>query len=510
MTRFRWLIGVLAAGTAAMVLTGPAAVAVAAPTLAWSPEAGSKMEAEQPEMFAALQRDLRLDRDEVIARVGRSDTARRAHDKLRSTLGRAYGGAWLDPDGAVFTVAVTDPRLTGVVRAAGARPQVVAHSLAYLRAAVDRMSTTGLPEGIQTWYVDQAANNIVVESSQAGRKAAAAMVARAGVASDLVRFVTVARTASPTAFNIVGGDRESRSTCTYGFGIRNKATGVTGTTTAGHCGPVNQAVEVSGFPIGKVQASTFFNTGPSPDQGWASIDSFLFEASPEINTFTNGMTRSVSGSVTSMVGDFVCMAGRISKFRCGTVEVTGMPINLPFKVGNTIVRRDVTNVTRTNYCAGFGDSGAPVVAVGFAAAGIHIAADSPDGVNTGCNLLPNGKGYYQPIEPILNAFGLELLPPMPPRPTALHITGAECEREAVGPGWVCFARWAGGVDLATASWSAPVPRPAPYVITDSDARMTEAHLACFFDEAEFNYSVLLTVRDAVGTQVSRWLSVCGW
>src|SRR5687768_4559430 len=106
MTRFRWLIGVLAAGTTAVVLTGPAAVAVAAPTLAWTPEAGSKMEAEQPEMFAALQRDLHLDRDEVIARVGRSDTAQRVHDKLRSTLGQAYAGAWLDPDGAVFTVAV--------------------------------------------------------------------------------------------------------------------------------------------------------------------------------------------------------------------------------------------------------------------------------------------------------------------------------------------------------------------------------------------------------------------
>jgi hypothetical protein len=271
----------------------------------------------------------------------------------------------------------------------------------------------------------------------------------------------------------------------------------------------NQSVAFSGVPIGKVMQSTFNDTGPGPDQGWASITNFLFEATSEINTFTNGMLRSVSGSATSMRGDFVCMAGQVSKFRCGTVEQTGMPVNLPFKVGNTTVRRDVTNLTRTTYCSGFGDSGAPVVSEGFAAAGIHVASDSLDGV-TGCALFPNGASYYQPVEPILTAYGLELLRPSAPRPTALHITSAECGREATGPGWVCFARWAGGVDPATASWSVYHPRPTPYVITDSSARMTEAHFACFFDEAESDYYTQLTIRDAVGTQVSWSAYVCSW
>jgi streptogrisin C len=512
MTRFRWLIGVLAAGTTVMILTGPAAVAIAATTLAWSPETGTKLEAEQPGLFTALQRDLNLDRDEAIARVGRSETAHRIHDRLRLALGQAYAGAWLDPDGAQLTVAVADRRLTGVVRAAGARPQVVAHPLADLQSAVDRMSTTGLPEGIQSWYVDQAANNIVVETSHDGRTAAATMVSRAGVDPDLVRFVISERQTSPI-INVYGGDFETRAGCTIGFGVRRIfAPGITGFLTAGHCGPVDQTVSMFFVPMGKVAQSTFNDISTGPDQAWARIDNtFLFQATSEINTFKNGMLATVTGPVTLLLGDYACMAGAISKFQCGNVEATNVPMLLTFKVGSdTFITRTVTGLTRTNFCSVGGDSGAPVVGVGNQAAGIMVAGTTIGGIGS-CGLLPNGPSYYQPVEPMLNDFQLQLIPPRPaPRPVALNIDSGQCDREATGPGWVCYVRWAGGVDPATARWSVNVPRPAPYVVTDSSSRMTEAHFACFFNEAEPDYFTQVTIRDAAGAQVSWGAFVCQW
>ncbi|HEX6683012.1 MAG TPA: S1 family peptidase [Candidatus Limnocylindrales bacterium] len=511
MTRHRWLVGLLAAGTTVMILTGPAAVAIAGTTLAWTPEAGSKLEAEQPDLFAALQRDLHLDRDEAIVRVGRSQSAHRIHDKLRATLGRAYGGAWLDPDGSVLTVAVADKRLTGVVAAAGARPRLVAHPLADLQAAVDRMSPDGLPAGIQTWHVDQAANKIVVKTSKAGRAAGAAMVARSGVDPDLVRYVTVEGTMTATTTNVYAGDTESLSGCTVGFGVRRRdIPTMSGFLTAGHCGATGRPVRFSTQDIGRVVTSTFDNTGPGPDRGWAEITNENFRATGEMNTFVNGMLRQVSGPVVLVTNDFVCQAGRVSKFRCGSVQDTDVPMLISFNINGRIVQRLITGLTITSICGANGDSGAPVVGDGFRAAGVQVAATGDILFGASCERNPNGPTAYQPIQPILDDFFLELIPPTGTRPIALHIDSSICGAEPIGRGWVCYVRWAGGVDLATATWTVPVPRPLPYVITDPVARVTEAHFACFFDEAEPDYLAQLNIRDAVGARVSFFHFVCPW
>ncbi|MFC4049991.1 hypothetical protein ACFOY4_09880 [Actinomadura syzygii] len=95
-------------------------------------------------------------------------------------------------------------------------------------------------------------------------------------------------------------------------------------------------------------------------------------------------------------------------------------------------------------------------------------------------------------------------------PAALRIESGECSRDQNGPGFTCHARWAGGVDPATASWQVTTRRPAPYVITDAGARVTEAHFSCNYNQAESDYRTTLTVRDAVGAQASWSAYVCAW
>src|SRR5688572_22194283 len=85
----------------------PAAPVVAAPANAPAGTAATTVDAASPAMFAALQRDLRLSPDEARARLAREDKAARTDSRLRTRLGAAYAGAWLNKDATTLTVAVT-------------------------------------------------------------------------------------------------------------------------------------------------------------------------------------------------------------------------------------------------------------------------------------------------------------------------------------------------------------------------------------------------------------------
>jgi streptogrisin C len=94
----------LAAGlTALAVITATiAGLDVGPPTLRPTAGVGESVAVSMPDMFAAIQRDLHLSRDEVVTRLGREDAARRVTTGLRAKLGSRDAGSWLLADGEVL------------------------------------------------------------------------------------------------------------------------------------------------------------------------------------------------------------------------------------------------------------------------------------------------------------------------------------------------------------------------------------------------------------------------
>jgi streptogrisin C len=194
------VVGALVALSRGVVAAAPRPAPAAEPARAAPADGLGEITARTaPDMFEALQRDLDLTRDEALARIEREGAAHVRHADLTDTLGDAYAGAWLDEDAATLTVAVSDPEMVTAVRAAGARPQLVAHPLEQLEDAQARLRAARAPtEGVAGWFVDHEGNRLVVQHRPGRRQAARDLVAAAGVDPQLVRFEVDGRAEVPT------------------------------------------------------------------------------------------------------------------------------------------------------------------------------------------------------------------------------------------------------------------------------------------------------------------------
>ncbi|MYU24731.1 S1 family peptidase [Streptomyces sp. SID8352] len=99
----------------------------------------------------------------------------------------------------------------------------------------------------------------------------------------------------------------------------------------------------------------------------------------------------ITGAGSPVVGQSVCHAGRVSGYRCGTVQAVNVSISYG---GGT-----VTGLFRSNACADAGDIGGPAFS-GATALGVIVAA--------GGNCAVGGSTYYQPVTPWLAAYGLSI------------------------------------------------------------------------------------------------------
>lgn len=493
---------------------GVAFADVEPPRLAPTPGVGDSAVAAMPEMVAALQRDLGLTREEAVGRMDRSATADRIHHALRSALGPAYAGAWLNEDGTAMTVAVSDARLVGRVRAAGAQPKLVKHRLVDLDAAAQRLLAVARPDsGVSAWFVDYEANKLVVETLPGAQEAGRRLVAAGGVDPAWVRFDTVASRPVPVVNVRAGDDYDTNFStfCTAGFGVEpiGDTSGTTGFVTVGHCGGDPGSVKIGvDFGAGNVAESTFLDTGPGPDRAWVRLNG-AFRAVPEINTRGRGILP-VLGSVPAMQYADVCHSGASTGWQCGKVLEFNVMMPLTFTKGlPQPVTRMVTGLTRASFCAEGGDSGGPAVA-SQQAQGVVVS-----GIGT-CQSHRHGPSEYQPINPILTDFGLRLLTPTspPPPPAALNIETFVCEPLPIETlDRICRATWAGGVDLASVRWETYQAPRQPIVTTNASTHVTEAIFEC--DpvpprDTEYNYQTTLVVTDAVGTRDYQSTIPCGW
>lgn len=375
--------GLLLAGTTAAGAATPAADPAAPQKSATATLRPGDAPAE---LLTALRRDLGLTPTQARDRLAHEAEAGATAARLRARLGAAFAGAWVDgADSATLTVATTRAADTAAIRAAGARAQLVGRSLADLDAAkagLDRAATAETP----VRYVDPRTNTLVVEETRPG--AAAALLAATGTDPALATVVrTTADKAPRPLYDLRGGDAyymNGQGRCSVGFPITRGTT--QGFATAGHCG--RAGTSTSGFnqvAQGSFQASVF----PGNDMAWVAANT-NWTATPYVKG-SGGANVQVTGSVLQPVGSSVCRSGSTTGWHCGTVQQHNTSVTYP--------EGTISGVTRTTVCAEPGDSG-----------GSYISGSQAQGVTSGGsgNCSSGGTTFFQPLNPILSAYGLTL------------------------------------------------------------------------------------------------------
>ncbi len=344
-------------------------------------------------MVTELARTLKITPSEALARVGREAAFAKAEDRLRSSLGSDFGGAYLNGDATTLTVAVTSVSQQTRVKAAGATPVVVRHSEAQLLRAsllLDRVAGQA-PKQVPGWYTDVRTNAVVVLHRAEALAAAQSWVKSSGASTEAVRYEATAEDPRPL-IDIVGGNAYyigSGTRCSVGFAVTG------GFVTAGHCGNTGASTTQ---PSGSFAGSSF----PGNDYAWVRAAAGN-TPQPTVNRYPGSV--SVAGSQAAGVGASVCRSGSTTGWHCGTINALNSSVTYP--------QGTVSGLIRTNVCAEPGDSG-----------GSLLAGNQAQGVTSGGsgNCSSGGTTYFQPVNEILQTYGLTLTvsgtPPTTTPPTS--------------------------------------------------------------------------------------------
>ncbi|MBW5249612.1 alpha-lytic protease prodomain-containing protein [Streptomyces sp. P01-B04] len=335
-------------------------------------------------LLAAMQKDLGLTEGQARARLSAEKSATAIQPAARRAAGASYGGSWFDPSTGGLTVAVTSEKQAAAVRATGAAVRLVAHTARSLDAAKARIDRLRAPAGVSSWHVDPEASKVVVN-----------VVSSARSDNDVQQFVERARDAGPVTVEhsaeapqtfsagTVGGDPyyTGNVRCSIGFSVYG------GFVTAGHCGQAGASVSGwDGSGIGSFQGSSF----PDNDYAWVSVGNGWWTV-PVVLGWGTVSDQLVRGSAVAPVGASICRSGSTSHWHCGSVLATNETVNYS--------QGAVHQMTKTSVCAEPGDSG-----------GSFISGDQAQGVTSGGwgNCSSGGETWHQPINEILNRYGLTL------------------------------------------------------------------------------------------------------
>ncbi|WP_327122172.1 S1 family peptidase [Streptomyces sp. NBC_01341] len=371
-------------GLSALLIIGTWATAgLTQASAADSPSASAEPQASAG-IIEAMQRDLGLTKSQARARLTAEKAATALEGTARGAAGAAYGGSWFDSGSGRLTVAVTDSGAARAVRATGAEVRVVDHTARQLDAVKSRLDALSAPQGISSWHVDPRANTVVVNvvASEERDNDVRAFVAKAREAGP----VAVERTAeAPRTFaaGTVGGDPyyTGNVRCSIGFSVHG------GFVTAGHCGQAGGAVRGwDGSAIGNFQGSSF----PDNDYAWVNVGSGWWTV-PVVLGWGTVSDQLVRGSNEAPIGASVCRSGSTTHWHCGSVLAKNETVNYS--------QGAVHQMTKTSVCAEPGDSG-----------GSFISGDQAQGVTSGGwgNCSGGGETWHQPINEILNRYGLTL------------------------------------------------------------------------------------------------------
>ncbi|WP_212732783.1 S1 family peptidase [Streptomyces sp. TP-A0874] len=369
--------------------------AIGLSTSSATPQTASKaatQTAAAPEVIEALQRDLGLSESQATARLRQEAKAAELEETARRAAGSAFGGAWFDAERGELTVGVADGARAGAVRATGARAVAVEHTLAELdsaKEALDAGAEKGtVPAQVRSWHVDPRAGSVVVD-------------VRAGTTEDprVRAFLDDARRRGPVTVEesdhqgprtfsagVVGGDPyyiNGNTRCSIGFSVEG------GFVSAGHCGGVGSSVVGwDNSAMGTFEGSSF----PGDDYAFIRIGNGWW-TEPVVLGWGTVSDVLVRGSQEAPVGASICRSGSTTHWHCGTLLAKNETVNY----GDGAV---VYELTKTSVCAEPGDSG-----------GSFISGDQAQGVTSGGwgNCSEGGETWYQPVNEILDRYGLTLV-----------------------------------------------------------------------------------------------------
>ncbi|WP_344939807.1 ricin-type beta-trefoil lectin domain protein [Actinomadura miaoliensis] len=334
-------------------------------------------------MQQALQRDLHLTAAQVRVRQAHEAAATRVERRMRTRLAGRFGGAWYDAARQRLAVGVLNARDAGLVKAAGAEPVPVRRTERQLDATKARLDRAAKAAGkdVYAWYVDVAANTVVVSAAD---RAAAERFAKAGAVDTAAVRISVGQAAPRPVYDIRGGDQyviNGNVLCSVGFSVNNG-----GFVTAGHCGRAgNPTLGYNNVGQGTFAGSSF----PGNDYAWVRTNGD-WTPRPWVNDYGGGNV-AVAGSQEAPVGASICRSGRTTGWRCGVVQAKNVTVNYSGSL--------VDGLTQTTACAEGGDSGGP-----------YVSGDQAQGVTSGAsgNCTSGGTTFFQPVNEILGAYGLTL------------------------------------------------------------------------------------------------------
>ena len=375
-------------------------------------------------MVSTLARTLGVTPDQALARIGREAAYAKAEENLRAATGKDFGGAYLNPDATALTVAVTSASHFARVRAGGAKPTLVKHSETDLLRMTDQLGKLKPPQQVPSWYPDVRTNTVTVLVRDLALDAARAWVRSAGLSEDSVRYE--ATTENPRPFiDVIGGNAYfigSGTRCSVGFAVTG------GFVTAGHCGNTGAGTSQ---PSGSFGGSSF----PGNDYAWVRVAA---GNTPRALVNRYPGTVSVAGSQAAGVGASVCRSGSTTGWHCGTIQALNSSVTYP--------QGTVTGLIRTNVCAEPGDSG-----------GSLLAGSQAQGVTSGGsgNCSSGGTTFFQPVNEILQVFGLTLTvsggtPPttQPPTSPTTSPTGPPPGGCGSVPAWNTSTSYAPGANVS--------------------------------------------------------------
>ncbi|WP_329354399.1 S1 family peptidase [Streptomyces anulatus] len=373
---------VLRTGLSALLLLG--AWAAAGPSTASAAPTDSTEAPASGALLTAMQRDFGLTEGEAFARLADEKAATALEPKAQRAAGSAFGGSWFDAKTGKLVVAVTKAGKAEAVRAAGADTRLVEHSAKQLDAAKARIDALPAPSGVSSWHVDPATSSVVVNvvASEQRDNDVRSFVAKAREAGP-VTVETTAEAPQTFAAGTVGGDPyyTGNVRCSIGFSVHG------GFVTAGHCGGAGQSVRGwDGSAIGNFQGSSF----PGDDYAWVNVANGWWTV-PVVIGWGTVSDQLVRGSNEAPIGASICRSGSTTHWRCGNVLAKNETVNYS--------QGAVHQMTKTSVCAEGGDSG-----------GSFISGDQAQGVTSGGwgNCSGGGETWYQPVNEILNRYGLTL------------------------------------------------------------------------------------------------------
>ncbi len=306
--------------------------------------------------------------------------ASRAADLAQALGDTRAAGAYFDASAGRTVVNVTDAATAETVRAAGAVPRLVSHSVRELNQLMARLDHA-VPG--TAWAVDPLSNQVVisVDRSVGGADLARleAAVASSGGAARIVRLTgTLTRLIS-------GGDAiyGSQYRCSLGFNVRNGNTYYF--LTAGHC--TNLASEWFS------NASHTIKLGNRVDSSFPNNDFGIVRYTNTSITISGTVgSQDIASADKAFIGEAVSRRGSTTGIHTGTVTALNVTVHY---VGSGTVK----GMIQTNVCAEPGDSGGPLydhtIALGLTSGG---SGDCRTG----------GTTFFQPVVEPLSVYGVSV------------------------------------------------------------------------------------------------------